>query len=140
MSVRVGVSKLRATELGDLIEGGRGGYRLNLQPDDIDLTRALLVLARPESDGRRAELEDIEPLWDEAPLTSLADRPFAIEVRARFAALRRNAIVELAELRLADGDTEDSGRGLETLLREQPLDEQVVELRARAMARGGRVT
>jgi predicted ATPase/DNA-binding SARP family transcriptional activator len=140
VSVRVGVSKLRATELGDLVEGGRGGYRLNLAPDDIDLTRALQVLAgNTDAEGRRGLLESVEPLWDEAPLSSLADRPFAIEVRARFAALRRDAIVELAELRLADGDTEDSGRGLEPLLREQPLDEQVVELRARALARGGRV-
>ena len=140
VSVRVGVSKLRATELGALVEGGRGGYRLNLAPHDVDLTRALQVLARSgEPAGRRAELEELEPLWDEAPLASLADRPFAIEARARFATLRRDAIVELAELRLADGDPEEAARGVESLLREQPLDERAVELRARALARAGRV-
>jgi predicted ATPase/DNA-binding SARP family transcriptional activator len=140
VSVRVGASKLRATELGAVLEGGRGGYRLNLSTEDIDLTRALLVLAhRPGAPERRLELEDLEPVWDELPLSSLADRPFAVQVRARFATLRRDATVELAELRLADGDAEEAARGVELLLREQPFDERVVELRARALARGGRV-
>lgn len=142
VSVRVGVSKLRATALGAVLEGGRGGYRLALGSDDIDLLRLERRMSTPgdarDAAERLAELDAIEPLWGADPLTALRARPFAVDARRRFADLRRNAMDELAVLRLDAGRVDAAARAAALLVAASPLDPRPTELLARALARGGR--
>ncbi len=138
-SLRVAVSKLRSGTLGAVLAGGRGGYRLDVEPDRIDLVRLLRLLEDPHARSRD-ELEEAEHLWAEDPLHDLADRPFAETLRIRFRELRRAAAEELARLRIESDDHGDAALGLERIAGEFPLHERPVELRALAFARAGRTS
>ncbi|WP_448811004.1 ATP-binding protein [Agromyces bauzanensis] len=148
VSVRVNVSKLRGGPLGAWLSGGRGGYRLDVRAEHVDLLRlraairelrAAVASGLPDPDLlERMEFADV--LWGEEPLTELVDQPFAIELRAELAEERRFAGQELAALHLERGDFQAALAGIAVLRSRAPLAEEPVRLEALALAGAGRTS
>ncbi|MCT9932853.1 AAA family ATPase [Planotetraspora sp. A-T 1434] len=104
------VSRLRR-HLGDLVEGHPAGYRLAVDPDDVDAFR----FERLAAEGRRAlssgnhraaaaSLRQALDLWRGPALADVLDAPFAAAQATRLEELRLTAAEDLAEARLALGE------------------------------------
>lgn len=148
VSVRVNVSKLRAGPLGPRLSGGRGGYRLDVDPGEVDVLRlrgAIRELRAAVASGlpdpgvlERLDFSDV--LWGGEPLTELTDQPFAIELRAELAEERRFAGQEVAALHVERGDFQTALAGIAVLRSRTPLAEEPVRLEALALAGAGRTS
>ncbi len=135
-------SRLRAAlgPAAELIRTVPGGYLIELEPDQLDLTkfRALVDQAGATDDPQdQARLlgEALE-LWQDVPLTglgteSLEGRPWLIEERLQ-------AIERLVDARLAIGDHSAVVADLTGLTREHPLRERGWAQLMLALYRGGR--
>jgi DNA-binding SARP family transcriptional activator len=136
-TVQVTVSRLRKAlgAAGDadgaVITRGRG-YELRVDPERIDARRfeRLLASGRAElaagcpDDATRA-LEAALALWRGAPLSELADQPFARHELGRLEDLRLDAVEELVEARLALGRHAEVISQLEQLVAEHPYRERL---------------
>ncbi len=138
VSLRVAMSKLRATPLAAVLEGGRGGYRLAVDPGSVDLVALEAALAEPAAPGLVEELASFESHWWGEPFAVFAGRPFAEPAARRLAAARLAGATLLARLRMEAAAPDEAARGLERLAAAHPLDEAVAGLRARALAACGR--
>jgi YVTN family beta-propeller protein len=136
-SIHIYVSQLRKALLDGRLETRGQGYRLVLEPEQLDLGRferllregrELLAEGEPEraAEAMRAALA----LWRGPPLSDFASEPFAQGEIARLNELRVAALEERIEADLARGRHAELIPELEALIREQPLRER---LRAQLM-------
>jgi predicted ATPase/DNA-binding SARP family transcriptional activator len=126
------VSRLRRTGL--TIESRPTGYRLVLDPDDVDTHR----FERLAAEGRAASatLREALALWRGPALADAATAPFAQAPIARLTELRLAATGDRIEAELGSGA--DLVPELESLVAEHPLHERFAGLLMRALARAGR--
>jgi DNA-binding SARP family transcriptional activator len=121
------------------------GYRLNVDPQDIDAER----FAAHAGAGRRA-LADAEPAaaathldaalaeWTGEPLAEFAGEPFAGRLIADLENVHAEVVQDRAEARLALGDIDWCVAELAELVGEMPYRERLWELYATALSRAGR--
>jgi predicted ATPase/DNA-binding SARP family transcriptional activator len=153
-SLRVYLSRLRGGPLGDAIEGGRGGYALRVDADDVDLVRFTRLVeastdptdtdptaVAADADKAYASLTAALALWrDDQALAEFAEFPFARAQCARLHELRRVAAQRLADLRLARGEADEAVLELAPLVRAAPTHEGLALALATAFAVAGRAT
>ncbi len=139
VTLRSIVSRLRRGALGPFLDGGRGGYRLDVEPDAVDIVSLRLALRDERERQRRiAALERIDQACSGRPLAELGDAPFAVRESERLALEHVEAVTELAALRVEDGDAERAVRSLAGLVHRHPLSERPVEVLARTLGELGR--
>jgi predicted ATPase/DNA-binding SARP family transcriptional activator len=136
-SLRAHISRLRSRGWGDVLMGGRAGYRLDLPHDAVDVVRYRALVAGEGGPSRADELDDAERLWRGAPLSGFGEFPFAPRAADELSALRRTALLELATLRLEAGDAAAAAAVIAPLSHHLD-DEEVGALYARALDRSGR--
>ncbi|WP_236788923.1 BTAD domain-containing putative transcriptional regulator [Amycolatopsis sp. GM8] len=135
------VSRLRR-RLGVPIERQPAGYRLVVDPDDVDVHR----FTRLARDGRQALhagehaeaarlLRDALSLW-RGPALADVEAPFAEPQAARLAEERVAAIEDRADAELALGNT-DLVPELRALAKDHPLRERTQSLLVRALSGAG---
>ncbi|MCF6423145.1 BTAD domain-containing putative transcriptional regulator [Amycolatopsis tucumanensis] len=140
------VSRLRR-KLGDQarIESHPAGYRLAVEPDQVDLHR----FTRLARDGRQALntneharaaklLREALDLWRGPALADVRDAPFAEAQAARLDELRVAAVEDRAEADLAIGESRAVIGELTELCAAHPLRERPRVLLMRALAANGR--
>jgi len=135
VSLRSYLSRLRSGPLGPLLLGGRGGYRLDVGAEDVDLLR-FRRLAR--ADASQAELDEAHELWTGAVLAGLERVPFARETVAETRGIHRSLAERLGERRLETDDLRGALELLEPLAVAHPDHERPTELLATALGRAGR--
>jgi predicted ATPase/DNA-binding SARP family transcriptional activator len=139
------VSRLRrALGDGDAILPSADGYRLQIEPDDVDAGR----FERLAAEGR-AHLRDGDPqrarrvlaealaLWRDVPLTGLSAPAFA-PVVARLTDLRVAAVCDRVQADFALGHAAEVVSELEVLADEHPLHERLVAQLMTALYAAGR--
>lgn len=143
-TIQTYISSLRCVLPVGVIETLGGGYRLNVDQSDIDVTRfETLVegaLKGPElavNSARRA-LEEALALWRGDPLVDLEDLPFGASQIARLEELRRLAEEELVDLRLNMGESASLISELELSVGSEPLRERRWGQLMLALYRSGR--
>jgi DNA-binding SARP family transcriptional activator len=121
-----------------------GGYRLELDRACVDASRFedLIVLARSRSRLGLAEeamvpFEEALRMWDAGPLSDAAEWRFAKTEIGRLESLRRDARVDLAEIRVRQGDYSAAVSDLRDLTQERPQDGPGWELLVAALWGGG---
>ncbi len=139
------VSELRRLLGEGAIETRPPGYRIGLQPGQLDLDRfeqlaaeAAPVLAHGEPARAAALLREALALWRGDPLADLAFEPFAPPVIARLRELRLAALELRIEADLAAGRAAELVPELEVLVAEEPLRERLHGHRMVALYRCGR--
>jgi len=146
-NIHVYVSRLRKA-LGDgLLETRGHGYRLVIEPEQVDATRFERLLAEGrraadagDADGAVARLRDALALWRGPPLADLAYEPFAQSEIVRLEELRLAAVEELVAAELALGHHAELVPQLEALVRDHPLRERLLGQLMLALYRCGRQT
>ncbi|MEU5883525.1 BTAD domain-containing putative transcriptional regulator [Spirillospora sp. NPDC047279] len=136
------VSRLRrGLGSADLVEGHAAGYRLVVDPEDVDAHRferlareGRQALGRGDHAGAAGALREAAGLW-RGP--ALADVPFAGARAARLEELRAGAVEDLAEAELALGEY-GTITALRELAAEHPLRERARGLLMRALYATGR--
>ncbi|MFT4086026.1 MAG: BTAD domain-containing putative transcriptional regulator [Gordonia sp. (in: high G+C Gram-positive bacteria)] len=127
------------------------GYRLAVQPGDVDAARFTETVARvgaaleqPELlDGEQlallaADLEAASSLWRGEPYVEVPEAPQIAVQRSRLQDLRVTASQLKAEILLAQGNEQEAVTVLDALIAEHPLRENLWALRATALVRTGR--
>ncbi|MEU6430076.1 BTAD domain-containing putative transcriptional regulator [Microbispora sp. NPDC046973] len=138
------VSRLRQ-HLGDLVVREPAGYRLAVDPDDVDAPR----FERLAAEGRRALdagdparaarlLDQALALWRGPALADVPDAPFAPAQAARLEELRLSAAEDLAEAGLALGRHRDLLPELQERVAAHPLRERSRGQLMRALYAAGR--
>ncbi len=133
-SLRVHLSRLRASPVGPFLHGGRGGYRLEDVTVDAVAFRRLLG---PERSGVKV-LAEAAALWVGPPLDGLPLVPFVRRVREELETERARLLHRLGKGHLEGGDLAGAIDVLGELLLSHPEDEEAVELLATAQSRAGR--
>ncbi|MFI6320657.1 BTAD domain-containing putative transcriptional regulator [Nonomuraea sp. NPDC050556] len=130
-AVQAQVSRLRR-HLPDLIEFNGTGYRLAIDPDDVDVHR----FERLVREGRHSaeSLREALSLWRGE---ALADLPFGQAQAARLDELRLTAMEDLAEAELNQPEG-TSVAELQRLVAEHPLRERLTGQLMRALHAAGR--
>lgn len=129
----------------DLVEFHPAGYRLVIDPDDVDVHR----FERLAHAGRRARVDgnparaatllgEALGLWRGPMLADITDAPFADAQRTRLDELWLGAVEEHAEAELALGHHEEPVADLRALVDAHPLRERARGLLMRALYGGGR--
>lgn len=142
-SLRAHISRLRSRGWQEVLDGGRSGYRLNVDAAAVDICR-FAHLAEPSArehkaiGERQSDLVEAEALWKGPPLVAFSDFPFVHRVTERLQSLRRLASIELGEHRMTRGGHAAVSVAIADLLPQHPDDEDLVTLLARALARSGR--
>ncbi|MFJ5664953.1 BTAD domain-containing putative transcriptional regulator [Micromonospora chalcea] len=143
-AVQTLVSRLRRAVPGLGVRSSPAGYRLDLDPDDVDagrferLTRqGRAALRDGDAATARTTLRDALALWRGPALTEAADAPYAAAV-ARLAELRLTAQEDRIEAELRTGRPELLVAELEELTAAHPLRERLAELHLRTLAAAGR--
>lgn len=144
-SLRVYVSRLRSGPLGAVLQGGRGGYTLTASPDDVDVLhfRRLVdeALSRPaDGDDAVQAWTTALDLWTATPFDDLAAFPFAQRARAEARGRLQVVWEHLAPLLIERGETRTVIAQLGSAVAEDPGQEVLVALLARAYASAGRTT
>jgi predicted ATPase/DNA-binding SARP family transcriptional activator len=140
------VSRLRrALPTPQLIESGPAGYRLAIEPtavDGIHFERLAVQGRRRLRDGHPEEasalLSEALRLWRGAPLTEVADVPYAVTWIQRLEKLRLAAIEHWAAAGLQLARHPELVAELEEVVEQHPLRERSHELLIRALAGSGR--
>ncbi|MGI8333531.1 AfsR/SARP family transcriptional regulator [Actinomadura scrupuli] len=139
------VSRLRGVGGREMIESGPGGYRLAVDPADIDaaefgrlVTTGRTALA--EGDAQRADalLRQALRLWRGPALAEVADAGFAIASIARLEKLRLDATEDRVEAEFALGRAARLVPELEELVAAHPLRERLRGQLMRALYAAGR--
>jgi DNA-binding SARP family transcriptional activator len=139
------VSQLRRG-LGDgLLVTEGSGYRLSVEPGDLDVDRFEELLATGRSALERGDaataaelLRDALALWRGSPLADVAFEPFAQPEIARLDERRIVAVEERIEAELALGRHDDLVGELEALIAKNPLRERLRAQLMLALYRSGR--
>jgi predicted ATPase/DNA-binding SARP family transcriptional activator len=144
------VSRLRRglrgdTGSGDLVEFHPAGYRLAVDPDDVDAHRFVRLAragqrALTGGDHARAaaSLREALGLWRGPALADVADAPFAAAQAARLDELRVTAVEDRAEAELALGGHRTVVAELQDLVAAHPLRERPRAQLMRALYGSGR--
>jgi DNA-binding SARP family transcriptional activator len=135
------VSQLRKVLGADVLVTKPPGYRLDVQPEQLDLERfrRLVESARGASPPERAaKLRDALALWRGPPLADLAFEEFAHGEIARLEELRLAALEERFDAELEAGSQAELVGELEALVREHPLREGLRRSLMLALYRSGR--
>ena len=138
------VSRLRrALGRSELVEQSAAGYRLAVDPEDVDAVR----FSRLVTDGRRRvdgdpsgaerSLREALALWRGEPLSG-EDLPEAIGRRAALAELHLEALRDLAGLAVRSGQAAEVVPQLEELVTAHPLREDLAGALVDALAAAGR--
>lgn len=135
VSIRSYVSRLRSTPLAPLIAGGRGGYRLAVSPEDVDLLH-FESLARPAASD--SELDEALALWHDAVLPGLDAMPFARAVHSRVSEVHRTVVERVAERMLERTEVRAAIALVEPVAARYPDHETPAALLATAFSRAGR--
>lgn len=133
----VTVSRLRqrltaalGREARDLVETVPGGYRLDVDPDQVDAIRfADLVvegrrLVPDDPPAARDRVSEALDLWRGDPLVDIAGSPTGLAEASRLAALRGEALDTLADAELALGHDQAVIARVEALVLDDPLRER----------------
>ncbi|QVQ50161.1 winged helix-turn-helix domain-containing protein [Spiractinospora alimapuensis] len=128
-----------------LVEFHPGGYRIAVDPDDVDVHRFARLAgegqgAAQANDPRRAALLLRQALdqWRGPALSDVAELPFAGPQAARLEEQRGKVIEELAATQLALGLANDAADGLRPHADANPLRERTWALLIRALGGAGR--
>ncbi len=143
-AVQAQISRLRQV-LPVPIEGHPAGYRLAVDPDEVDAHR----FARLAEEGRRALgagdperaaglLREALGLWRGPALADVGDAPFAAARAVRLEELRLAAVEDRIEADLRGGRPRDVVAELGELVAAHPLRERVRGQLMRALAGSGR--
>jgi DNA-binding SARP family transcriptional activator len=135
------VSQLRKVLGADVLVTKPPGYRLDVQPEQLDLERfrRLVESARGASPPERAaKLRDALAVWRGPPLADLAFEEFAHSEIARLEELRLAALEERFDAELEAGSQAELVGELEALVREHPLREGLRRSLMLALYRSGR--
>ncbi|MFI6293887.1 BTAD domain-containing putative transcriptional regulator [Nonomuraea sp. NPDC050790] len=135
------VSQLRRIVGKESVVSGASGYRLQIEPADVDTGRfqALLTEARNGApEVRAALLADALALWRGPALIDFADEEFARAEIARLEELRLTALEDHAETRLELGEHALLADELGDLVGRHPLRERLRAAHMRALYRAGR--
>jgi predicted ATPase/DNA-binding SARP family transcriptional activator len=138
------VSRLRRGlgDAGNLVEFHAAGYRLAVDPEDVDVHR----FERLVREGRRAPAPDevaqalraALDLWRGPALADVTDAPFAAAQAARLEELRVSAVEDRAEAELTLGGHRDLVPELTELVAAYPLRERPRGQLMRALYGSGR--
>ncbi|WP_370065167.1 BTAD domain-containing putative transcriptional regulator [Streptacidiphilus sp. MAP5-3] len=141
------VSRLRGAlaQVGATIEGGPGGYRLSVSPDEVDAH----VFERLAAEGRsalaagaaaeaHAALTEALGLWRGEPLSDVGGVPFAAGQVVRLTELRLGAVETRAEAALRLGRHGEVIAELRQAVAADPLRERLTTLLMRALYAAGR--
>src|SRR4051795_8486514 len=146
-NLQVTVSRLRRSlgAAGSALETVASGYRLAVEPDQIDAWRFETLIgsaraARLDGDEATARrlLDDALALWRGPALADVAFESFAQGDIARLEELRLAALEERIDARLSAGEHPLVVAELEQLASEYPSRERLVELLMLALYRCGR--
>jgi DNA-binding SARP family transcriptional activator len=144
-SLQTYISGLRQALGPETIETVSGGYRLRLEPADIDINQferhigeGLDRLKVGDLPSAVASLSTALALWRGEPLEELVDSPAGLVVRARLWELRRMAEERLYEARLGLGEHDAVVADLQAAVRAEPFRERRWALLMLALYRSGR--
>ena len=135
------VSQLRKVVGADVLATKPPGYRLQLEPEQVDLERfrRLVDSAKHERAGERsARLREALGLWRGPALADLAFESFALGESARLEEVRLAALEERIKADLESGRDAELVGELEALVREHPLREPLRRSLMLALYRSGR--
>lgn len=141
-SLRVYVSRLRSGPLGAALHGGRGGYALDVAPDDVDVVRFRRLVDEAAADASTdpARWTEALSLWTAPPFEDLAAFPFALRERQELRARLHTLWEHLAPLLVERGEARTVVARLEQTLAHDPTHEGLVAHLARAYASMGRTS
>jgi predicted ATPase/DNA-binding SARP family transcriptional activator len=138
------VSKLRK-QLGPdgaTLETCPGGYRLAIEPDDVDALRFERNVAaagtEPDLARRLAVLDEALALWRGPPLEEFGGAGWADQTARRLEAVHLRALQRRFDALLALDRAEDAVAGLAPSVRAHPLDERLCAQLMLALYRTGR--
>lgn len=130
------VSRVRRAVGTTRVEGRQPGYRLVIDPVDVDIVRFERLAAAGRDSGDLATLREAESLWRGPALTELLELRFAADAAVRLDELRFAAAEHRLGLEVAAGnDVLDEVRGLAEA---HPLTESFQALLIRALYAAGR--
>ena len=135
------VSQLRKALGTDVVETRAPGYRLKVEPDQLDLLRVerLLRDARSQHASERLRtIGDALACWRGSPLVDFSYEPFAQDEIRRIEEIRLAALEERFEAELELGHYAEIVGDLEALVREHPLRERLRAQLMRALYGAGR--
>ncbi|MEV6875646.1 BTAD domain-containing putative transcriptional regulator [Amycolatopsis sp. NPDC051128] len=140
------VSRLRAALKDPApVEFTAAGYRLAVEPDEVDVHRferlareGRALLKTGEHARAAAVLGEALALWRGPAFTDLTDAPFAAAQATRLEELRADAVDDHVEARLALGQADDVLAGLRETVTARPLRERPRAQLVRALAAAGR--
>lgn len=130
------VSRVRRVIGAERLLRGAVGYRLVLDPDDVDAPLFERLAATGRRDGDLTALREAERLWRGPAMADLLDLRFARNEAVRLERLRAEAARERLALDLVTGG--DVLAELEPLAAAHPLDERWQALLVRALHATGR--
>jgi len=147
--IRIYVSRLRRALARSGLEKRlvtlAAGYRLEVEPDELDLDRferllgeGRAALAGGDAALAAARLRDAGSLWRGPPLAGFSEARFLAHESARLEELRLSAREEQIEARVRLGEGAELVNELQTLVREHPLRERPAAQLMRALYRAGR--
>lgn len=144
-SLRAHVSHLRRSLGHDAIHRDAVGYRLTVDPDDVDAVtmealthRGHAALERDDARTALADFAEAESLWRGEPLTDLADTPGRTAQVERLREVWQQAREGRLAALLEAGREADALPELHHLCQTEPMREQVVGLLMLALYRTGR--
>jgi predicted ATPase/DNA-binding SARP family transcriptional activator len=139
------VSRLRGLLGRDLVESAGGGYRLALDPAQLDLAvfehsvrDGRAALGRGDRSAAAVALRRASDLWRGPALDDVAQAPFAAAEIARLEELRVTAAEDRVEAEFALGDPARYVPELEALRAAHPLRERIVGQLMQALCAAGR--
>jgi DNA-binding SARP family transcriptional activator len=144
-AVRVAVSQLRKVLGADAIVTSAPGYRLAVEPEQLDLQRFERLAAQASrsleagraEEARRLAQEALE-LWRGPALANVVQLDLARAEAGRLEELRLNVLERRIEAELALGGHVDVVAELEALVARHPLRERFARLLMLALYRSGR--
>jgi predicted ATPase len=144
-SLQVYVHGLRRAIGTDRIETHGDGYRIRLEPGELDLARFERLIGKAEhalAEERVADAaDDLDAalaLWAGPPLADVADQPAARVATQRLDELRLRAVELRNDARLELGGHDGLLPELEQLIGEEPYRERLREQQILALYRAGR--
>src|ERR1700749_533013 len=144
-SLQVYVHGLRRALGGERIERHGTGYRLHLDPSELDLSRferlveqAAAALASGRAADAAEDLRHALDLWNGAPLADLAGEPVHEAEAAQLDEQRLRAVELINDAELALGRHDELVPELERLIAAEPYREHARAQHALALYRSGR--
>lgn len=139
-SLRVLVSKLRSGTIGPVLRGGRGGYALDVDADDVDVLRFTRLAVDDDEDGNADVHEAALQAWTGTPFEGLSSFPFAQDAQADLRRQYAAVVEQLAAVRLRSGRAVAAIEVLEPVVAQAPSRESTVKLLAQAYSTSGRMS